>query len=79
MGTAFESAARQIVNQVRDWPVDARRELAEDILSTLPAHSEPRRKSLKDLLGLIPTDGHPPTDEECRAIIEEERLRKYSR
>lgn len=44
-------------------------------------HSQPeaQQKSLKDLLGLIDTGGRPPTDAECRAILEEELLRKYTR
>jgi len=77
MATAYESEARQIVDQVRDWPVDTRQELVQDILSTLPRHSEPRRLSLKDLLGLVKTVGPPPTDAECRAILEEELVRKH--
>lgn len=77
MATVYESKARQIVDQVRDWPDEARRELAQEILSTLPTSSEPRRGSLKDLLGLIKTAGPPPTDAECRAILEEELIRKH--
>jgi predicted DNA-binding antitoxin AbrB/MazE fold protein len=35
------------------------------------------RRSLGDLVGLIRTDGDPPTDEECDRILEEELVRKH--
>ena len=41
-----------------------------------PSQSSPAR-SLKDLVGLLKTDAPPPTDEECRNILEEELMRKY--
>jgi hypothetical protein len=39
--------------------------------------SQPRKKTLADLLGLFHTDAAPPNDEEVERILEEERMRKY--
>lgn len=80
MSTAHQAQARQIVDQVRSWPDEARRELAHDILSTLPAPTNgSRRKSLRDLLGLMKPCDQPPDDAECRAILENELIRKHVR
>ena len=37
----------------------------------------PRTMSLDQVIGLLKTNGPPPTDEECERIIEEERMGKY--
>jgi hypothetical protein len=69
-----------ILNQLKDWPSLERLRLARRILETIETDTvsaPPRRGSLKDLLGILKTDAPPPTDEECRRIIEEERMRKY--
>jgi hypothetical protein len=51
-----------------------------------PPGDEPRtvapRKGLRglpaeDVIGLLKTDREPPTDEECKRIMEEERWKKY--
>ena len=44
---------------------------------TDPVGPPPRKGSLKDMLGILKTDAPPPNDEECRAILEEELMRKY--
>lgn len=44
--------------------------------STGPTGASPK-KSLKDLVGLIKTDGPPPNDEECQRLLEDELLKKY--
>jgi hypothetical protein len=36
-----------------------------------------RKESLKDLKGILKTDAPPPTDDECRAILEEELVKKH--
>jgi len=43
----------------------------------LPVSEPPRQGSLKDLLGILKTDAPAPTDEECRAILEEELVKKH--
>ncbi len=32
---------------------------------------------LEEVFGMLKTDAPPPSDEECKRIIEEERLKKY--
>jgi hypothetical protein len=80
MPTTYEAQTREIVEQVREWPVEAPRELVQDILSTFvgSVNGGPAR-SLKDLLGAMKTNDRPLSDEECRKILEEELLRKHVR
>ncbi len=69
-----------IINRVKDWPLDMRIALARRILDTAetpPITEPPRTLSLDQVIGILKTDGPPPTDEECERIIEEERMRKY--
>ena len=80
MSTVYHAQAQEIVDQIRDWPAEARRELAADILSTLrPSTSRGTGKSLKSLLGLMRTVNRPPDDAEFRAILEDELIRKHVR
>jgi hypothetical protein len=49
-------------------------------LGTIETHSaspQPRKGSLKDLLGILKTDAPPPNDDECQTILEEELIKKY--
>jgi hypothetical protein len=49
-------------------------------LGTIETHTvdqPPRRGSLKGLLGILKTEAPPPTEEECRAILEEELIKKH--
>jgi len=46
-------------------------------IETRPVSLPPRKGSLKDLLGILKTDAPPPNDEECRAILEEELMKKH--
>jgi hypothetical protein len=69
-----------LLNELKTLPSSDRLRLARMILETLEVSTvaeSPRPRSLKDLVGLLKTDTPPPTDEECRAIIEEERWKKY--
>ncbi len=71
-----------ILETVRHWPPDARRDLMNDVLKTLveerPAPS-PRGFSADQAVGLLRTSGPAPTDEECDRILEEELMKKYVR
>lgn len=71
----------EVLDRVKTWPPDERRDLAQRILQTLPAEpAQPSGKAgLRALLGLARTEGPPPSDEECRRILEEELLKKYGR
>ena len=71
----------EVLDRVRTWPPEERRDLAQRILETLPAES-PRpsgKAGLRGLLGLARTGGPPPSDEECRRMLEDELLEKYGR
>ena len=48
-----------------------------ETIETHPVSPPPRTGSLKDLLGILKTDAPPPNDEECRAILEEELIKKH--
>jgi hypothetical protein len=69
-----------VLDQVKDWPSTERVRLARMILETVetsPVSQPPRTGSLKDLLGILKTDAPAPNDEECRAILEEELIKKH--
>jgi hypothetical protein len=69
-----------VVNRVKDWPLDMRISLARRILETAesPAILEPPRTlSLDQVIGILKTEAPAPSDEECERIVEEERMRKY--
>jgi hypothetical protein len=69
-----------IMAKVRNWPADQRRALLKEIARTFGGNQPAPRKAKKpwqDLLGIIPVQGTPPTDDECRNILEEELLKKY--
>ena len=79
--TAAESSEMvDVLNRVRDWPLDMRMALARRILETAerPAILEPPRTlSLDQVIGILKTDAPAPSDDECERIIEEERMRMY--
>jgi len=69
-----------VLTRVSTWPAAKRLALARELLQTLSGDlsSVPAsRKSLKDLLGLLKTEGTPPSDEECDRILQEELARKH--
>ena len=72
----------EVWEQVKTWPPSQRITLARRILESLETPvrgAAPPRKSLRNLLGLLKTDAPPPTDEECRKILEEELIKKHLR
>lgn len=79
IGEANELA--EILDRVKAWSMTSRIALARRILETVvpgPDMEEPpKRIPLKEIFGMLRTDAPPPTDEECRRIIEDERMRKY--
>ena len=71
-----------LLDQLRGWPSSDRLRLARMILETLEGGTPgeaPQHRSLKDLLGLLKTEGTPPSDEECQAFLEEELAKKHLR
>lgn len=76
----FHADYNEVLKTVEAWPPDQRLTLVQDILKTLGSQSHasrPRRNTLKRALGLLETVS-PPSDEEVKQWLEEERLGKYS-
>jgi hypothetical protein len=79
----------EVLDRVKTWSPPSRIALARRILETLESsaagesqHSrqveEPTRGvPVETVLGMLRTDREPPSDEECRRIVEEERWKKY--
>ena len=67
--------ARRILESVESHPVGA----PPDILETdaTPWTKTPRGVPVESVVGLLRNDQAPPSDEECRRIVEEDRWRKY--
>jgi hypothetical protein len=73
----FSAAEDQgLLKTNRPTPDDETVKLLETI-ETHPVGQPPRKGSFKGLLGILKTDAPPPTDEECRAILEEELIKKH--
>ncbi len=70
----------EVWNRVRTWDPEMRIDLARRILETVvPSRIQPppQTMSLDEVIGIAKTDAPPPTDEECKKILEEEHLKKY--
>ena len=70
----------EVLDRVRTWDTEMRIDLARRILETVvptrplkPAQT----MSLDEVIGILKTDNPPPSNEECKKIVEEERLKKY--
>ena len=68
--------ARELPKKICPPPDDEAARFLE-MIGAQPGTPPPRNGSLKDLLGILKTDGPAPTDEECRAILEEELIKKH--
>jgi hypothetical protein len=82
MSIVVSGTIEGILDHVKRWTSSDRLRLARMILETLelPDAGEPQNtESLKDLIGLLKTEAPPPTDDECRAILEEELIKKHHR
>jgi len=68
-----------VLNAVRSWDARQRFSLVQDVLNTLvPAPEEPAgRSTFQRALGLLATEQPPPSDEDVKGIVDEERMRKY--
>ena len=89
MNTAEAGELRDVMNRVKDWPPARRITLARRILESVDTSTvgatEPgssiegpmRGMPVESVVGLLRTGSKPPTDEECRQIVEEERWKKY--
>lgn len=70
----------EVLQRVKTWKPEMRIDLARRILETVVPEQippPPRTMSLDEVIGIAKTDAPPPTDEECKKILEEERIKKY--
>ena len=70
----------EVWNRVRTWDPEMCIDLARRILETVvPSriHPPPQTMALDEVIGIAKTDAPPPTDEDCKKILEEERMKKY--
>jgi hypothetical protein len=69
-----------IIETIRHWPPEARRDLLRDVRKTLDDErpSRPRRGYFADeVIRVLKPDRPAPTDAECERILEEALMRKY--
>ena len=69
-----------VLNAVRQWPLERRFALVQDVLDSLAstvAPARPREKTLEKALGLLATDQPPPTDDQVAQWLHEHRMEKY--
>jgi hypothetical protein len=78
MSTVSRDEIAEVFDRVEAWPEEARRDLLEMISHTLEGASKPQEK-VRKRIGLLKTEGPPPTDEECRQILDDELMRKHLR
>jgi hypothetical protein len=76
MNVPQSNELQDIWGRVKGWPEELQVSLASKILSSLQEQPTPR-KPLADLVGVLAGDGPPPTDEQVRTILDEERGRKF--
>ena len=72
----------EVWDRVRTWDPEMRIDLARRILETVvPSQIQPppQTMSLDEVIGIAKTDVPPPTDEDCKKILEEERIKKCKR
>ena len=70
----------EVLQRVRTWKPEVRIDLARRILETVVPEQilpPPQTMTLEEIQAIMKTDEPPPTDEECKKILEEERLKKY--
>ena len=71
----------EVWDRVRTWDPEMRIDLARRILETVVSsriQPPPQTMSLDEVVGIAKTDAPPRTDEDCKKILEEERLKKYA-
>ena len=73
----------RILRQVKDWPLERRISLVQDILLTIvplrePVSVQPRQPTWHIARGLLRPEGAVPSDADIRLWREEHRLEKYS-
>lgn len=81
MTPIIDAEVADVLKRVEHWPGSQRRTLAHELLrGDRQRHLEqrpPRQIPLQQIRGMLKTDIAPPTDEQIKQWIEEERLKKY--
>ena len=70
----------EVLQRVKTWKPAMRIDLARRILGTIVSPRPPlppQTMTLEEIQAIMKTDKPPPTDEECKKILEEERMKKY--
>lgn len=70
----------EVLDRVKTWDADMRIDLARRILETVVPPRPlmpPMTIPLEEVFGILKTDAPPPSDEECKRIIKEERMKRY--
>ena len=70
----------EVLQRVKAWKPEMRIDLARRILETIVLPRPPlppQTMTLEEVQAIMKTDKPPPTDEECKKILEEERMKKY--
>lgn len=70
----------EVLQRVKTWKPEMRIDLARRILETVVPDQilpPPQTMTLEEIQAIMKTDKLPPTDEECKKILEEERIKKY--
>ncbi|MDE0326765.1 MAG: hypothetical protein OXN27_22800 [Candidatus Poribacteria bacterium] len=69
-----------VLQRVKTWKPEMRIDLARRILETIVSPRPPlppQTMTLEEVQAIMKTDKLPPTDGECKKILEEERMKKY--
>ena len=69
-----------MLQRVRTWKPEMHIDLARRVLETIVSPRPPlppQTMTLEEAQAIMKTDKPPPTDEEGKKILEEERIKKY--
>ncbi len=69
----------EVLQRVKTWKPEMCIDLARRILETVVPDqilTPPQTMTLEEIQAIMKTDKPPPTDEECKKILEEERIKK---
>ena len=68
----------EVLQRVKTWKPEMCTDLARRILETIVSPRPPlppQTMTLEEVQAIMKTDKLPPTDEECKKILEEERMK----
>jgi len=79
MITRSNEEIREVLSQVTNWSVNDRIALARQILESVEKSPTPSKRgySADNVIAMLKMPQPPPNDEECRRMLDAERVRKY--